>query len=281
MKCQHFFAMLIALASLTACTTDSASADSNYHLTSAPYLPVTLTVQGDNQGTLREFPLSDNASHYRAFIQANPNERYRLRVTNNSDQRVGLVIAVDGRNIISGKKSYLSNNERMYILNPHDSADYDGWRSSTSRTNRFYFTHAADSYAAAWGDTSAMGVIAMAVYPERPRPEVYYNKDYDRRGSASESARVAPAPAADAAPGTGYGESSYSPAVSVEFEPSSEQMEKVVLKYEWRETLCRKNILPECNRNNNDHRDNRFWQDDSRDNRDKNNGFAAPPPSRY
>ncbi len=280
MKRQHFLAMFITLAGLTACASNPVSAD-NYYVTSRPYLPVTLSVQGDNQGTLREFPLSDNASHYRAFIQANPNERYRLRVTNNSDQRVGLVIAVDGRNIISGKKSYLSNNERMYILNPHDSADYDGWRSSTSRTNRFYFTHAADSYAAAWGDTSAMGVIAMAVYPERPRPEIYYNKDYDRRGSASESAKRV-APSADAAaPGTGYGESTYSPAVSVEFEPSSEQMEKVVLKYEWRETLCRKNILPECNRNSDDHRDNRFWQDDSRDNRDENNGFAAPPPSRY
>lgn len=278
MKRQHFFAILMALAGLTACTSNPVSAD-NY-LTSRPYLPVTLSVQGDNQGTLREFPLSDNAAHYRAYIQASPNERYRLRVTNNSDQRVGLVIAVDGRNIISGKKSYLSNNERMYILNPHDSADYDGWRSSTSQTNRFYFTHVADSYAAAWGDTSAMGVIAMAVYPERPRPEVYYNKDDVRRGAASESAkRVAPAAdAAAPAPGTGYGESTYSPAVSVSFEPMPEQMEKVVLKYEWRETLCRKNILPECNRNDDDPRENRLWQSDDRH---ENEGFAAPPPSRY
>lgn len=282
MKRQPFLAMFIALAGLTACSSYSASAD-NY-VTSRPYLPVTLSVQGDNQGTLPEFPLSDNAAHYRAYIQATPNERYRLRVTNNSDRRVGLVIAVDGRNIISGKKSYLSNNERMYILNPHDSADYDGWRSSTSQTNRFYFTHVADSYAAAWGDTSAMGVIAMAVYPERPHPDVYYNKDeMARRGAASESTRVAPsADAAAPAPGTGYGEHSYSPAVSVAFEPMSEQMEKVVLKYEWRETLCRKAILPECNRNEDDRHENRLWQPDNKqDEQHENSGFAAPPPSRY
>ena len=279
MKLQHFFAMLIALANLTACTSNSASAD-NYRVTSAPYLPVTLSVQGDNQGTLREFPLSDNASHYRAYIQASPNERYRLRITNNSDQRVGLVIAVDGRNIISGKKSYLGKNERMYILNPHDSADYDGWRSSTNQTNRFYFTETTDSYAAAWGDSSAMGVIAMAVYPERPRPEIYYNIDDYRRGAASESAKGMTPSADAAAPGTGYGESTYSPAVAVSFEPSGEQMEKIVLKYEWRETLCRKSILPDCNRNYNDGRENRFWQDDSRDNRNENSDFVAPPSSR-
>ena len=282
MKRQQFFAMLVAMIGMTACGNNSAIAD-NY-LTPAPYLPVTMSVEGDNEGTLREFPLNDNPSRYRAYIQATPNERYRLRVTNNSDQRVGLVIAVDGRNIISGKKSYLSRNERMYILNPHDSADYDGWRSSTTQTNRFYFTHAADSYAAAWGDTSAMGVIAMAVYPERPRPEIYYNKDQVLRGSASESARVAPSADAGApAPGTGYGEHSYSPAVSVEFEPSPEPMEKIVLKYEWRETLCRKAILPDCRHDDDDdRRDNRLWQDDDRhDNRHDNSGFAAPPPRRY
>jgi hypothetical protein len=280
MKRQHFFAMLMALANLTACTSNSASAD-NY-IVARPYLPVTLSVEGDNQGMLPEFPLSDNVSHYRAFIQASPNERYRLRVTNNSDQRVGLVIAVDGRNIISGKKSYLRNNERMYILNPHDSADYDGWRTSTSQTNRFFFTHVADSYAAAWGDTSAMGVIAMAVYPERPRPEVYYNKDKMMRGS--ESARVAPAAdaAAAPAPGTGYGENSYSPVVSVDFEPSSEQMEKIVLKYEWRETLCRKGIAPECSSNEGRSPNNRLWQPDhNRNDRQENNDFAPPPPSHY
>lgn len=278
MKQQQFFAMLVAIIGITACENDSAFAD-NY-LTSPPYLPVTLTVQGDNEGSLREFPLSDNPLRYRAYIQATPNDRYRLRVTNNSDQRVGLVIAVDGRNIISGKKSYLSVKERMYILNPHDSADYDGWRTSTSQTNRFYFTNASDSYAAAWGDTSAMGVIAMAVYPERYRHEIYNERDKamnSGRAAAESRAPAAPSAAADAAapaPGTGYGETSYSPAVSVAFEPNPDPMERIVLKYEWRETLCRKAILPDCSRDNNERRENRFWQND-------NNDFAPPPPSRY
>jgi hypothetical protein len=57
------------------------------------YLPVTLSVQSDDQGKLPEFPLNTDSSHYRASL----NDRYHLRVLNNSNQRVGLVIAVDGR----------------------------------------------------------------------------------------------------------------------------------------------------------------------------------------
>jgi hypothetical protein len=276
MKLHHFFIMLVAMTGIAAC--ESYSATKVNTLATTPLypsvnLPVMLTVQGDKQGNLREFRLNNDASHYRAYIEAMPNERYRLRVVNNSEQRVGLVIAVDGLNIISGKKSYLANNERMYILNPHDSADYDGWRTTTSQTNRFYFTEANNSYAAAWGDTSAMGVIAMAVYPERPRPEVYYNKDTTMRGVAESSRMQAPALAS--APGTGYGENSYSPTVSVSFEPTPEPMEKIVLKYEWRETLCSKGVLPECSAQDNNG-GNRLWQNS---NPNENGGFAPPPPA--
>jgi hypothetical protein len=79
---------------------------------------------------------------------------------------VGLVIAVDGRNIISGKQSWLRNDERMYILGPYGRGEFKGWRTSLDSINRFYFTEVADSYAAAFRDESAMGVIAVAVYPE-------------------------------------------------------------------------------------------------------------------
>jgi hypothetical protein len=270
MKNHSFLAGLMTLASLAACESEFANS-ADYVVTAPPILPVTLTVQGDNQGSLREFPLSNNALRYRAFIEALPNERYTLNVTNNSDQRVGLVIAVDGRNIISGKKSWLGNNEKMYILNPHESANYEGWRTSANQTNRFYFTAASNSYAAAWGDNSAMGVIAMAVYAERVRVPIY-DSETKQRGVTG-SGVLAPAPAADAAapPGTGFGETTYSPSTSVSFEPNTDAMEKLVLKYEWRETLCQKRILPDCQRGENSG-NNRLWND--------NDGFAPPPPGR-
>jgi hypothetical protein len=260
MERRQFFAMLLAIAGMMACASNPVIGGDRV-VSSPPYLPVTLNVQSDNQGKLPEFPLNSDSSHYRAYIQATQNDRYRLRVVNNSNQRVGLVIAVDGRNIINGKQSWLANSERMYILNPHDSADYEGWRTGTNQTNRFYFTEAENSYAAAWGDNSAMGVIAMAVYAERPHPQIS-NKDEVMSGSASRS--VAPSA------GTGFGESTYSPSMTVSFEPSPEPMEKLFFKYEWRETLCRKGILRECSHDSGNS-DNRLWKED---------GFAPPPPSR-
>jgi len=271
MKRSSFLTTLLAIAGMAACESDFANGGV-YSVTAPPYLPVTLSVESDNQGGVPEFPLSSDPLQYRAYIQAMPNERYRLRVVNNSEQRVGLVLAVDGRNIITGKKSYLKSNERMYILNPYESAAYEGWRTGSNQTNRFYFTEAANSYAAAWGDSSAMGVIAMAVYPERPRPEILQQESHKSRGI-----RGGNAPSADASasmPGTGFGEITYSPSTTVSFEPHSDALEKVALKYEWKETLCQKRVLPECRDVRSDENTtNRLWKND-------HEGFAAPPPRR-
>ena len=85
---------------------------------------------------------SGQANTFRAYVEAIRGERYSIRVRNHSPYRVGLVIAVDGRNIISGKKSFLQPQERMYILDPHGWGYYDGWRSSNNQVNTFYFTDA-------------------------------------------------------------------------------------------------------------------------------------------
>jgi hypothetical protein len=265
---RKFIVSLISLLAITACA-NTPTDNSQYVVQQArPYLPVEVSVLSDTKGTLPEYPVNSDASHYRAYLQASNNDRYRIRVSNNTDQRMGVVLAVDGRNIISGQKSYLQNTERMYILNPHSSEEYEGWRSNQNQANRFYFTQAADSYAAAWGDNSAMGVIALAVYPERPRPQVM--------APMSDMARAAPGAAKnmekhESAAGTGYGETTYSPSVTVSFEPLPDAIEKVFLKYEWRETLCKKGIKSAC-QNPPQPGQNRFWPD--------NDGYAPPPPRR-
>ena len=266
MPYRKFIVSLISLFAITACA-NTPSDTSQYVQQARPYLPIEVSVLSDTKGTLPEYPVNGDASHYRAYLQASNNDRYRIRIANNTDQRVGVVIALDGRNIISGQKSYLQNTERMYILNPHSSEEYEGWRSSQNQTNRFYFTEAKDSYAAVWDDNSAMGVIALAVYPERPRQQVV--------APMSDMARAAPGAAnsmekKESAAGTGYGETTYSPSVTVSFEPLPYAIEKVFLKYEWRETLCKKGIVRACQTQP---QHNRFWPDD-------NNGYAPPPPRR-
>ncbi len=268
MMCRFSLFVITILLTITACANTPPNASLSPIPPNRPYLPIEINILSDSSGRLPEFPVNSDSSHYRAYLQAAQTERYKIRVSNNTDNRVAIVLAVDGRNIISGQKSYLQNTELMYILNPRSSEEYEGWRSGQNQVNRFYFTETANSYAAAWGDTSAMGVIAMAVYPERPRPQVMT--------PMSDMARTAPGAAKsmekrESAAGTGYGETTYSPSVTVSFEPLPDAIEKVFLKYEWRETLCKKGIVSACQIPPQPGQ-NRFWPD--------NGGYAPPPPRR-
>ena len=209
---------------------------------------------------------------FKRYLEAQKGENYSLLIRNHVSERIGVVIAVDGRNIITGKKSFLSSSEMMYIVEPYGQARLEGWRTSDEKVNRFYFTSSADSYSVkTFSDTSAMGVIAVAVFREKQWPAVLYEQ-----GNASGKAQGAPAPSAarseakrsakDEA-GTGFGNEHYSPVVKVEFEPESIPVEKFLVKYEWRHELCKKGIIqcrPEAR--------NRLWDRDE---------YAPYPPGYY
>lgn len=192
------------------------------------------------------------------YMEAVKGERYSIEVTNKSDWNIGLVIAVDGRNIISGSKSDLKNNERMYIISPHATNTFEGWRTGMDRTNRFYFTEQSDSYAEkAFSDGSAMGTIAVAVYREKSRPVVFKSEPLYRDRAQEAPAGAVPRPQSSLEKrsydrvekekseqaGTGFGETTYSPAREIRFETEKMVAEKIVLKYEWRQELCKKGII--------------------------------------
>jgi hypothetical protein len=200
------------------------------------------------------------------YMEAVKGQRYSIQVTNKLNRRIGVVIAVDGRNIIDGKKSDLLRNERMYIIGPYDTNTFEGWRTSMDRTNRFYFTEQSDSYAEkVFADASAMGTIALAVYKEKiPEIAPYFDMSFQKKEAP---AAGAPSPSSESRAagkhkqkeseqsGTGFGETTYSPASMVQFDPEHTIAEKIVLKYEWRSELCRKGIIS-CGSKN------RFWPDD-------------------
>lgn len=203
------------------------------------------------------------------YLAARRGENYGIVVRNNTAERIGVVIAVDGRNIIDGKKSFLGNNERMYVIQPYGETRLDGWRTGQDTVHKFYFTDEADSYAVrTFSDTSAMGVISVAVYHEEKKPAPLYD-----RLSPGENSRSAPAVPenegrlkgleGDSA-GTGFGDRKYSPVIKVQFEPEDTPSEKILVKYEWREVLCRKGLL-RCQTEEK----NRLWDEDD---------FAPYPP---
>lgn len=214
---------------------------------------------------------SGRADIFRAYLEARPEARYSIRARNHSSERVGIVIAVDGRNIISGERSELEPSESMYVLDPYQSATYSGWRTSEKEVRRFYFTNVEDSYASRIGDESAMGVVAAAIYKAKPEPRRLW-----RRQSAAEAA---PAPAAEARDGagaqaerstqagTGFGESEHSRAVRVAFSPERRPSQRSFFKYEWTEQLCARGVkLCEST--------NRFWPESQQ-------GFVPFPPGEH
>jgi hypothetical protein len=238
---------------------------------------VNVEIRSDSRGTLSIYPVSARYPVRKAYAEAVKGDNYGIVVRNSLNRRVGVVIAVDGRNIISGKKSWLRNSERMYILDPYETGEYSGWRSGSDRINRFYFTSAADSYAAAFRDQSAMGVIAVAVYPEvqRYQPPIYKDDRISGQGAPPAAApsmrKSAPGLRSESSrAGTGYGREEYSPSTVVAFEPEYSPVEKIYVKYEWRSTLCRKGII-RCGSDGHYRPRNRMWQDD---------GYAPPPPGR-
>ena len=236
---------------------------------------VEVSIASDNGRLLPFYPAKSHPTLKKVYAEAIKGDHYRIIVRNKLNRRVGVVVAVDGRNIISGQKSWLRNNERMYILEPYAANEYSGWRTAQDKINRFYFTDAPDSYAAAFGDHSAMGVIAVAAYPEIQRYEPPLDHSYlspgKREHGAAKDQAASPSvqSRASESAGTGYGREEYSPSYRVAFDPENRAVESILIKYEGRKTLCDLKII-NCGRMSG-YSHNRIWDND---------GYAPPPPCR-
>lgn len=232
-----------------------------------------IEITGPEGRVFREIPVTARDGSMRSYLEAERGARYEIRVRNPSGERLGLVIAIDGRNIINGRKSDLARSEPMYVLDAWDTQSYAGWRANLDEINEFYFTDWSDSYAEAFGDRSARGVIAVAVYrevPPPPRVSQRYEEEDARASAPAADAAGAPPRAANRAmeksAGTGYGDRRVDRAVDVEFVAQSHADSRHFIKYEWRDTLCRKKVI-DCGE------PNRFWDESKL-------GFAPPPPRR-
>jgi len=145
------------------------------------------------------------------FVLGQLGDRYTIRVSNHTGRRVEAVVSVDGRDVIDGKPGDFAR-KRGYLVPAWGQVEIDGWRLSQAQAAAFRFSSVADSYAARMGNARNVGVIGVAIFPERlyrpaPRP-VYpsapYRDDYERnldsnnKGSGDDLSPAAPAPAASA-----------------------------------------------------------------------------------
>ncbi len=111
-----------------------------------------------------------------SYVMGQLGERYTLRVHNRSARRVEAVVSVDGRDVIDGKPADFRG-KRGYLVPAFGFVDVDGWRLSARQAAAFRFSGVPDSYAGRMGNARNVGVIGVAMFPERvymPRPQPIY-----------------------------------------------------------------------------------------------------------
>lgn len=147
-------------------------------------------------------PASTYQQNGETYVLGHRGARYTLRVQNHSGRRIEAVVSVDGRDVIDGRNADYAH-KRGYLVPAYGSVDIDGWRLSGNQAAAFRFSGVAGSYAARTGSAREVGVIGVAVFPEResqpyhvfvprPHPRPYY--DYRGRddiyGSGEEDRRA-------------------------------------------------------------------------------------------
>lgn len=199
--------------------------------------------------------LARYASQGRLFTPGTPGSRYAIRLSNRSDERVLVVLSVDGVNAITGDTAAWA--QAGYVLSPGDSFDITGWRKSDQHIAAFEFTALDDSYAARTGRPIHVGVVGAAVFREAPQPPrvlpespvvapapTLQSRLSGAAADAAASARAEMA-AAPARLGTGHGASEWSPIQRTAFQRRSSQPDQLLdIHYDSQANLVAAGIMP-------------------------------------
>jgi len=265
-------ALLSALSlSLSLSALCCAPSDSPVHARTLAPSQVSLEVLGADGAPLPSFERRGQT-----YVMGEYGARYTLRVVNRTAGRVEAVVTVDGRDVVNGALGSYSN--RGYVLDPYESVNIEGFRRSESEVATFRFTTPGDSYAGRVGSAANVGVIGLAAFTERPRPQprparVAEEAPAARLEAVEAEASAAPASAAPAgaaldglgagpapearakagarAPspqsdlGTRYGEARASQVEEVVFRRASDSPALVrAVQYDSEEGLRRRGVLP-------------------------------------
>jgi hypothetical protein len=226
----------------------------------------------------------------RFYFQAFKGRNYALSLHNRTGQRIGVLIAVDGLNVVNGERTGLTAGEPMYVLDPWETAVIRGWRTSLDEVRQFVFVDEQRSYAERTGQANRdMGWIRVLSFREN-RPLAWGDDVRRYRGDAPEAEqggarKSAPAPSAErdnaarsemraqgelapgapeSFPGTGWGERRGDPVRRVQFDPERHATDRLALRYEYESGLRALGIFP--------NRRARLWEREH-----GQMGFAQPP----
>lgn len=150
-----------------------------------------------------------------SYVAGSYGAAYQIRVHNRSGRRIEAVVAVDGRDVVTGQPIN-PRRHRGYLVAPFSNSTIDGFRSSTSSVAAFRFSTIPESYAWRTGTSWGIGTIRVWVYEERAPvvvhpPTLPYGAGRPRASRSAPSGGDMSAEAAPQAMGTSYGEQRWSP----------------------------------------------------------------------
>lgn len=152
------------------------------------------------------------------FVPGELGAPYSIRLSNQTGQRVMVVLAVDGVNVLSGRNAAARPSDGGYVLDPWETADISGWRKSMNQVAQFYFTRPSNSYAGQTGRGGQVGVIGAAVFQEQYlRPRRYDNQDYRVMRDAPANSPSAMESQSSRSAGTGHGRNEWAPVEATRF----------------------------------------------------------------
>ncbi len=191
------------------------------------------------------------------YVEARQGAEYSLRLSNRSDIRVAVALAVDGLNSIDAKTTSAATAAK-WVLDPWETITIDGWQTSQEAARRFVFTTEPDSYGAWLGRTDNLGVIEAVVFRERPLAREFAggSKGSGEAADGAKREQQGAAPMAEhdkssaagalsqdhAATGIGRRVDHQVRRIEVELEP--EPSSQLRIRYEYRPQLVALGVLP-------------------------------------
>lgn len=190
-----------------------------------------LSVQVQDEQTGAVFPIFRQGGAVSGFVGGETGHSYKLSLSNSTNQRLMVVVSVDGVNVITGQDASIK--QSGYVIAPYSTTVIDGWRKSLNNVAKFVFSNPRDSYASQTGRPANVGVIGFAVFKEA-QPMYQPEQKADMAGRAESAA-----PAARAAEsglnglGTGHGQIVESQATTTTFKAASDgPFEVISLRYD-------------------------------------------------
>jgi len=106
----------------------------------------------------------------RYYVHGAAGQRYTIRISNPTAQRVEAVVSVDGLDVVDGENGDLG--KRGYVVPAYGEVRVDGWRTSLADVAAFRFSAVKGSYAGKKGKARNVGVVAVAIFAEQAQPQI-------------------------------------------------------------------------------------------------------------